>query len=74
VKCLDAIWGEMGIEPENVSSVGPKFDDNLIFFFCAVTLIDAVVKKAERFMLIDDIQYCLKTFPGYISINIFFYF
>jgi hypothetical protein len=63
VKCLDAIWGEMGIEHEKVSSLGPEFDDNLIFFFCAVTLIDAVAKKAERFMLIDDIQFCLKKFP-----------
>jgi hypothetical protein len=34
-----------------------------IFFCCAVILIDAVAQKAEKFMLTDDIQHCLKRFP-----------
>jgi len=34
-----------------------------IFFFCAIILIDEVAKKAEKFMLTDDIQHCLKRFP-----------
>jgi hypothetical protein len=36
---------------------------DLILFCCAVILINAVAQKAEKFMLIDDIQNCLKRFP-----------
>jgi hypothetical protein len=37
---------------------------NMISFVCAIILIDdGVAKKAEKFMVTDDIQQCLKRFP-----------
>lgn len=41
--------GEMAAEPFSL--------------FCAVILIDTVAGKAEKFILFEDIQHCLKRFP-----------
>jgi hypothetical protein len=64
VECLKAIEEEMTIVHEKMSiGVGPRNVGGPIHFFCAVILIDEMVKKAEKFVLIDDIQHCVKRFP-----------
>lgn len=65
LECLGIMEREMGTAHKvmKLQLERGRVQDNPIFFFCAIILIDEVAKHAEKFMLTDDVQECLKSFP-----------
>jgi hypothetical protein len=59
---LEVTEREMSTADKDVNLEG-TMPEEPFSLFCAVILIDTVAEKAEKFILCDDIQHCLKRFP-----------